>query len=314
VITDRVRKTRKWSTYLRPEAELQLPGRHPLLRRGLQRLKLRLAVCRPQMLGLARPANPQVSTPRHQPRSNRGQAQVRQYASGGTAGIIDHDGWLDTGDIGHLDEDGYLFLAGRSDDVINRGGEKIYPREIEDFLLAQPGVWSVAVVAARDEVLGARPVAYVVPAGTRPGQELTAASDAGRHGRFLTYCSSPAAWKSMCIAVGLGRARRAAISFSARRQQAIDHLLAAHTARFQRTAELSEHVFMPAPAGAESDLLRGSRFRRRRPGRRPSTTGETGEAAGTARPRRCRQRAAQNATSARLVGRDRPERPAGPGY
>jgi len=105
----------------------------------------------------------------------RGQGVIRQYASGGPAGVIDQEGWLDTGDIGHLDEDGYLFLAGRSDDVINRGGEKIYPREIEDFLLAQPGVWSVAVVAAHDEVLGARPVAYVVPDGTWPGQELTAA-------------------------------------------------------------------------------------------------------------------------------------------
>jgi acyl-CoA synthetase (AMP-forming)/AMP-acid ligase II len=49
--------------------------------------------------------------------------------------------------------------------VINRGGEKIYPREIEDVLLAQPGVRSAAVVAAHDEVLGERPVAYVVPAG-----------------------------------------------------------------------------------------------------------------------------------------------------
>jgi oxalate---CoA ligase len=50
--------------------------------------------------------------------------------------------------------------------VINRGGEKIYPGEIEDFLLTQPGVGSVAVVAARDEVLGSCPVAYVVPAGS----------------------------------------------------------------------------------------------------------------------------------------------------
>jgi acyl-CoA synthetase (AMP-forming)/AMP-acid ligase II len=49
--------------------------------------------------------------------------------------------------------------------VINRGGEKIYPREIEEFLLSQPGVRSAAVVAAHDEVLGERPVAYVVPAG-----------------------------------------------------------------------------------------------------------------------------------------------------
>ena len=55
------------------------------------------------------------------------------------ASAFDADGWLETGDLGHLDQDGYLFLAGRSDDVINRGGEKIYPREIEDFLLTQPG-------------------------------------------------------------------------------------------------------------------------------------------------------------------------------
>jgi len=47
--------------------------------------------------------------------------------------------------------------------VINRGGEKIYPREIEEILLAQPGVRSAAVVGAADEVLGERPVAYVVP-------------------------------------------------------------------------------------------------------------------------------------------------------
>ena len=95
----------------------------------------------------------------------RGRGVIREYAEGGPAGAIDPGGWLDTGDLGHLDQDGYLFLAGRSDDVINRGGEKIYPREIEEFLLAQPGVRSAAVVAAHDEVLGQRPVAYVVPAG-----------------------------------------------------------------------------------------------------------------------------------------------------
>jgi acyl-CoA synthetase (AMP-forming)/AMP-acid ligase II len=94
----------------------------------------------------------------------RGRGVITEYAENGPAGAIDPEGWLDTGDLGHLDEDGYLFLAGRSDDVINRGGEKIYPREIEDVLLAQPGVRSAAVVAAHDEVLGQRPVAYVVPA------------------------------------------------------------------------------------------------------------------------------------------------------
>jgi oxalate---CoA ligase len=102
----------------------------------------------------------------------RGGGVIRQYAANGRAGAFDADGWLDTGDLGHLDSDGYLFLAGRSDDVINRGGEKIYPREIEDFLLAQPGVRSAVVVGARDEVFGERPVAYVVPSGSVDEPEL----------------------------------------------------------------------------------------------------------------------------------------------
>jgi oxalate---CoA ligase len=102
----------------------------------------------------------------------RGRGVIGEYSTGGSAAAIDAEGWLDTGDLGHLDEDGYLFLAGRSDDVINRGGEKIYPREIEDFLLAQPGVWSAVVVGARDEVLGERPIAYVIPAEPQRWPEL----------------------------------------------------------------------------------------------------------------------------------------------
>jgi acyl-CoA synthetase (AMP-forming)/AMP-acid ligase II len=101
----------------------------------------------------------------------RGPGVITEYAAGGPAGAIDADGWLETGDLGHLDQDGYLFLAGRSDDVINRGGEKIYPREIEEFLLTQPGVRSAAVVAASDEVLGQRPVAYVIPATDLAGPD-----------------------------------------------------------------------------------------------------------------------------------------------
>jgi acyl-CoA synthetase (AMP-forming)/AMP-acid ligase II len=93
----------------------------------------------------------------------RGKGVIRRYAEGGRPGAIDLDGWLDTGDLGYLDSDGYLFLAGRSDDVINRGGEKIYPREIEEILLAQPGVRGAVVVGVRDEVLGERVVAYVIP-------------------------------------------------------------------------------------------------------------------------------------------------------
>ena len=103
-----------------------------------------------------------------------GAGVITAYASGGRPGAIDADGWLDTGDLGYLDADGYLFLVGRSDDVINRGGEKIYPREIEEILLAQPGVRSAAVVGAVDEVLGERPVAYVVPDADAVAAEVEA--------------------------------------------------------------------------------------------------------------------------------------------
>ena len=54
----------------------------------------------------------------------------------------DGTGWLPTGDIGWLDEDGFVYLAGRADDVINRGGEKVFPQEVEDVLLTHPAARS----------------------------------------------------------------------------------------------------------------------------------------------------------------------------
>jgi oxalate---CoA ligase len=105
----------------------------------------------------------------------RGGGVIASYDSGGRPGVIDADGWLDTSDLGYLDADGYLFLVGRADDVINRGGEKIYPREIEEILLAQPGVRSAAVVGAADVVLGERPVAYVVTDAAAAAGEVEAA-------------------------------------------------------------------------------------------------------------------------------------------
>jgi acyl-CoA synthetase (AMP-forming)/AMP-acid ligase II len=105
----------------------------------------------------------------------RGAGVITSYDSGGRPGVIDSGGWLDTGDLGYLDADGYLFLIGRSDDVINRGGEKIYPREIEEILLATPGVRSAVVIGAADDVLGERPVAYIVPDGDFMADEIEAA-------------------------------------------------------------------------------------------------------------------------------------------
>jgi acyl-CoA synthetase (AMP-forming)/AMP-acid ligase II len=94
----------------------------------------------------------------------KGPGVIRRYAFGGGPEQFSPDGWLSTGDLGRLDGDGYLFLAGRRDDVINRGGENIAPREVEDVLLADERVASAVVVPRPDELLGEVPVAFVVPA------------------------------------------------------------------------------------------------------------------------------------------------------
>ena len=72
------------------------------------------------------------------------------------------DGWLWTGDIGSLDEQGYLTLRDRSKDLIIRGGSNIYPREIEEVLLRHPAIAEVSVIGAPSADLGEEPVAFVV--------------------------------------------------------------------------------------------------------------------------------------------------------
>jgi acyl-CoA synthetase (AMP-forming)/AMP-acid ligase II len=92
----------------------------------------------------------------------RGPSVITAYGGGHHADRIDAEGWLQTGDLGHFDEDGYLYLDARTDDVINRGGEKVFPREIEEMVLVDGDVAAVAVVAAPDPELGQVPVAFVV--------------------------------------------------------------------------------------------------------------------------------------------------------
>ncbi len=84
------------------------------------------------------------------------------------------DGWLHTGDVGLLDEDGYLVLVDRIKDMIIRGGENIYPKEIESVLYTDPGVLEAAVVGRPDDVLGEVVVAYVAlrPEATVTVEEL----------------------------------------------------------------------------------------------------------------------------------------------
>jgi acyl-CoA synthetase (AMP-forming)/AMP-acid ligase II len=91
----------------------------------------------------------------------RGASVIERYDALGYEDRVDSEGWLRTGDLGYLDEDDYLFLVGRSDDVINRGGEKIFPRDIEEVVLALESVRGAAVVGEPDEVYGHVPALYV---------------------------------------------------------------------------------------------------------------------------------------------------------
>jgi acyl-CoA synthetase (AMP-forming)/AMP-acid ligase II len=92
---------------------------------------------------------------------------------GGSSGTTSplQNGWLPTRDMGWIDEDGYIFLAGRKDDMIIRGGENIAPAEVEAVLYSHPGVDEAAVIGVPDVEWGQRVAAVIVP---RPGVSLTA--------------------------------------------------------------------------------------------------------------------------------------------
>ena len=80
------------------------------------------------------------------------------------------DGWLRTGDMGYMDDDGYFFIVDRKKDMIIRGGENIYPREIEEVLFTHPKIEEATVIARPDPIWGEEVLAIVVPAA---GETLT---------------------------------------------------------------------------------------------------------------------------------------------
>jgi len=88
-----------------------------------------------------------------------------------TSNIIDSDGWLHTGDIGHMDADGYLFIVDRLKELIKYKGFQVPPAEIEALLLTHPCVADAAVIGLPDEGAGEIPIGYVV---LEPGKPATA--------------------------------------------------------------------------------------------------------------------------------------------
>ena len=97
---------------------------------------------------------------------------MKGYAGGGGRDVVDAEGWLHTRDMGWLDEAGYVFLAGRKDDMIIRGGENIAPAEVEATLQLHPDVEEAAVVGVPDVEWGQRVAAAIA---LRPGARVTAA-------------------------------------------------------------------------------------------------------------------------------------------
>ncbi|NYT14697.1 MAG: AMP-binding protein [Methanomassiliicoccales archaeon] len=101
-----------------------------------------------------------------------------------TAKAIDEEGWLHSGDIGIVDEEGYFAVTGRLKDMIIRGGENIYPKEVEDFIHHIDGVQDVQVVGVPSKKYGEQPGAFII---LKPGVEMTAED-------IQDYCRGKIAW------------------------------------------------------------------------------------------------------------------------
>src|SRR5204863_6604164 len=95
-----------------------------------------------------------------------------------TAAAFDADGWYRTGDVGVLDDEGYLAITDRLSDVIIRGGENISAQELEELLLGLDGIAEIAVVAAPDERFGEHAAAVL---RLRDGAAIPTLDDVRRH-------------------------------------------------------------------------------------------------------------------------------------
>src|SRR5437762_2622835 len=117
----------------------------------------------------------------------RGYQVMRGYDNNpeGTEQTIDRAGWLHGGDLAVMDEQGYVKITGRLKDMICRGGEKVFPREVEEFLFAHPKITEVSVIGVPDAYYGEQVMAWVK---VKPGLTLTAEElQAFCHGKIMDY-------------------------------------------------------------------------------------------------------------------------------
>ncbi|RFU60576.1 AMP-binding protein [Peribacillus glennii] len=119
-------------------------------------------------------------TSREVPRGVQGELCTRGYHvmkgyynnPDATKETIDEGGWLHTGDLGVMDKNGYCRITGRLKDMVIRGGENVYPREIEEFLYQHPSILDVQIIGVPDEKYGEEVMAWIIP---KEGADITAA-------------------------------------------------------------------------------------------------------------------------------------------
>jgi fatty-acyl-CoA synthase len=192
---------------------------------------------------------------------------VTDPAAGGprvSRGDIVRDGWLNTGDLGCIDADGFVYLTGRAKDLIIRGGHNIDPRVIEEGLLSHPAVTAAAAVGRPDRHSGEVPVAYVVPAD--PGRfdeaELLAWA--------ATAIGEPAARPKRIYPIGaipvtaIGKHYKPALAADAAARTAADALIDAGLPGAEVTASQENGRLVVTVTGAEPgrahDALAGFPF------------------------------------------------------
>ena len=110
----------------------------------------------------------------------------------GTAGAIDPAGWMHTGDLATMDDEGYVRIVGRVKDMIIRGGENVYPREVEEFLYTHPKVRDVSVIGIPDKKYGEEIMAWVV---LEPGEDADADEMRAFCQGKITHFKIPRHWR-----------------------------------------------------------------------------------------------------------------------
>ncbi len=112
-----------------------------------------------------------------------------------TAKVIDQDGWLHTGDLAVMHPDGYISFKGRAKDTIIRGGENIYPREVEDFLHTHPKIADVHIIGLPDAKLGETVLAWIqLKTGETADGRRDSATSAAARSRISKFRSTSASW------------------------------------------------------------------------------------------------------------------------